>query len=501
MDKNKSLSPLERYLAAKKEHKDLYMDTFEIETLLNYLEDNEDFTYYEEIVKLGLKLHPGDFYMRLKEIRYFILCEEFQKALEYLDALREEDPYNEEIELFTIECYCYLGDFKEVTRRLDRLEDEDDPLLEEAFEYAGSTMNDNGYFDFARDLLVKAFGMFPDNLFLHHELCFALESTSDFQAAIKTCETLLDTMPYDYKIWFILGKLYAQLDEYEKAIEAFDFADTCKEPNIELKVLKAYCLYMNGSYERATREYEELMDDEDSKFVVAPLLAECYFQQGQYDRAYRLLGNLIKNDRTNKADANIHISYIQSCFLTENKKEGMAAIEVARNRFKDNIHFLCFLAGIALEEKDEASLLAYIKHLSFCVFRPDAKSEDNANALFALSKKLARTNRYNNLAWNLNSMAIQIHPFPPTGNSASETLEKLLLDSEANFPNGIQPVTDEKGSVNVNDANVKRLFNESIREKDIQASQNENRVKMGDTAFIKPKDLANDFINDKNNCN
>ena len=64
MDKNKSLSPLERYLEAKRENKDLYMDTFEIETLLNYLEDNDNLMYYEEIVKLGLKLHPGNFYMR-----------------------------------------------------------------------------------------------------------------------------------------------------------------------------------------------------------------------------------------------------------------------------------------------------------------------------------------------------------------------------------------------------------------------------------------------------
>ena len=96
MDKNKSLSPLERYLEAKRENKDLYMDTFEIETLLNYLEDNDNLMYYEEIVKLGLKLHPGNFYMRLKEARYFMLIEEYPKALRYLAMLRHEDPYNED---------------------------------------------------------------------------------------------------------------------------------------------------------------------------------------------------------------------------------------------------------------------------------------------------------------------------------------------------------------------------------------------------------------------
>ena len=161
---------------------------------------------------------------------------------------------------------------------------------------------------------------------------------------------------------------------------------------------------------------------------------------------------------------------------------------------------LCFLAGIALEEKDEASLLAYIKHLSFCIFRPDAKSEDNANALLALSKKLARTNRYSNLAWNLNSMAIQIHPFPQTESSSSEMLDKILLNSGNNFPGDIQPF-EKMGGINRIDANVKRLFNEGFREKDIPTSLKENHIKMSATAFIKPINLAYDFINDKNNCN
>lgn len=501
MDKNKSLSPLERYLAAKKEHKDLYMDIFEIETLLNYLEDNDNFTYYEEIVKLGLKLHPGNFYIRLKEIRYFMFLEEFQKALDYLNVIRDEDPYNEDIELYTIECLCNLGNLKEVARHLNRLEEDDDLLLEEALECACAAMNDNGYFDSALNWLVKAFSMFPDNLFLHHELCFALESTTDFPTAVKICEAHLDSMPYDYKIWFILGKLYAQLDEYEKAIEAFDFADTNKEPNTELKVLRAYCLYVNGSYERAIDEYKELLNDEDSKYIVAPLLTECYFQQEQFDQAYRLLSNLIKNDSTLRADANIYISYIQSCFLTDNNKEGMAAIQTAKNLFKDNIHFLCFLAGIALEEKDETNLLAYIKRLSFCIFRPDAKSEDNANALLALSKKLARTNRYSNLAWNINNMAIQIHPFPQTESSPSGMLDRILLNSGTNYPGDIQTSLEKMDNIDKIDANVKRLFNEDFREKDIPTSLKENHIKMSAMAFIKPINLAYDFINDKNNCN
>ena len=33
--------------------------------------------------------------------------------------------------------------------------------------------------------------------------------------------------------------------DYEKAIEAFDFALTCDDSDTELKILKAYCLYID----------------------------------------------------------------------------------------------------------------------------------------------------------------------------------------------------------------------------------------------------------------
>ena len=97
-------------------------------------------------------------------------------------------------------------------------------------------------------------------------------------------------------------------------------------------------------------------------------------------------------------------------------------------------------------------------------------------------------------------MAIQIHPFPQTESSSSEMLDKILLNSGNNFPGDIQPF-EKMGGINRIDANVKRLFNEGFREKDIPTSLKENHIKMSATAFIKPINLAYDFINDKNNCN
>ena len=64
---------------------------------------------------------------------------------------------------------------------------------------------------------------------------------------------MIDKNPYSNDYWFTLGRLYSISGDYEKAIEAFDFALTCDDSNEELKILKAYCLYMNENYERQSR--------------------------------------------------------------------------------------------------------------------------------------------------------------------------------------------------------------------------------------------------------
>ena len=50
--------------------------------------------------------------------------------------------------------------------------------------------------------------------------------------------------------------------------------------------MKAYCLYMNESYEKAIEEYQEIEGDEEVMRRISPLMAECYMKLEQYEKAY-----------------------------------------------------------------------------------------------------------------------------------------------------------------------------------------------------------------------
>ena len=109
----------------------------------------------------------------------------------------------------------------------------------------------------ARDFINRGIDLFPQNLVLKDELCYNREIEGDIDGAISICNELIDKNPYSHEYWFTLGRLYSIKLEFEKAIEAFDFALTCDDSDPELKILKAYCLYMNENYEKALEVYQD----------------------------------------------------------------------------------------------------------------------------------------------------------------------------------------------------------------------------------------------------
>ena len=130
--------------------------------------------------------------------------------------------------------------------------------LETLFEYIAPILGDVEMTKEAHDFINRGLMLFPDNLILKDELCYNLEIEGDIKKAIEVCNELIDKNPYSNDYWFTLGRLYSISGDYEKAIEAFDFALTCDDSDEELKILKAYCLYMNENYEKAIEVYNDI---------------------------------------------------------------------------------------------------------------------------------------------------------------------------------------------------------------------------------------------------
>ena len=82
---------LQHYLSAKEEGKEPYFDADQIDEMLDSFEDSNDYTYFDEVLALGLKLHPGNSALQIKKGRQFAYNEDYESALALLENIAETD--------------------------------------------------------------------------------------------------------------------------------------------------------------------------------------------------------------------------------------------------------------------------------------------------------------------------------------------------------------------------------------------------------------------------
>ena len=97
---------LRQYLSAKREGKEPYFDADQIDDLLNSLEESNDYTYWDEVLALGLKLHPGDTALQIKKGRQFVYNQDYKGALALLENIAEKD--NQDLDMLRMEWMDFI---------------------------------------------------------------------------------------------------------------------------------------------------------------------------------------------------------------------------------------------------------------------------------------------------------------------------------------------------------------------------------------------------------
>lgn len=388
MKQNKASHLLNKFLDAQKAGKEIYFDADEIDKILESLEGQDDYTHYEAILALGLRLHPGNTDLQVRQCKLLIYNEEYEQALKLIDSISDTEHF--ELNLLRLECYCALNQYHKVISYIEAHLHDDKEELEEVFEYLAPILSDMDMNEETSDFIQRGLKLFPDNLLLKDELCLHMEAIGDIDGAIKICNELIDKNPYSVDYWFMLGRLYSMSADYEKAIEAFDFALTCDDSDIELKILKAYCLYMNENYEKAIEVYSEIMElDNSLQSRIIPLLAECYIKQDKYEEGYQILKEHLDTKDTNSPeDISTFLNFIRCCMETEREYEATHILDKAIKLYPDNIRLLSILAIKYTEEGKNEEAKEVTEKLFRLIDEANDSYIDNAESLFQTAQYL-----------------------------------------------------------------------------------------------------------------
>lgn len=288
-----------RYETMQISGKSAYFDPDEFDDLAEYYESYDDIDMALKVVASGLEIHPHSESLLLKQGKYLVCEGKFEESLVFLDT--HFSYYSFDLYLLKIECFLQLGLYAESYQLVKEILADKDVDMGEALSELGFLYLGVDYYNEAILYLNKSLEYLEeDRTEVLNDLAYAYEMKGDFALAIETVDRLLDEDPYSYDTWINLGKLHSIQENFDKAIDAFDFALTINDAEDSVLRLKAHCLLLVGRAEEAINIFKESIKKSPEDIHLYVALAECYLHIDDYDSMLEIVeqGEGVDNENT-----------------------------------------------------------------------------------------------------------------------------------------------------------------------------------------------------------
>jgi tetratricopeptide (TPR) repeat protein len=345
-----------------------YFDVEELENIVEYYLRCGRTKDCNKAIDLGLQLHPNNTALQTKRAKIYLITGDDKKALRVLNSLAESADY--EVILLKIEVFLKLNQLNEARVLSDKLidneaEDLDNVCLDIAYLYLGQGEN-----EIALELLEKGYIFNGYNPELLYELAFCYEQFEQFDKAIAKNLEIIDIDPFSNEAWFNLGQLYFALQDFPKALDAYEYAQAIDDNDSLTCIQKAHVHFQLNQFEEAINGYQEYKKMTSYGFWQTDIfIAESYEKLEKFEEAISYY-KLSLEAQAENYDA---LTGIAICLLEQEKyAESKIFIEQALVLKQDAPDAWVYMAEsyIGLNDVDNA-LIAYIKSISIDHEQPD----------------------------------------------------------------------------------------------------------------------------------
>ena len=349
MPEKKESGLLARYEQMLKENGNYYFDTDEWEEIAYQYELTDRYKEALEAINHGLSMHPGNISLNIKKARYLLDIDSIDEAEKLIYSLPND---SEDAILIRAEIYFIQNRHQEAIPLLQNLLKNEDISSDLCFEVMDMYL-DFGYFDELVEFVNEADKVLSDGSELLRELALMYEDKQDLTKAIEIYNRLIDRNPYSAVDWFNLAKVYALQKDYEKAIDACDFALTIKDDDESILSFKGYCLYDQGAYKEAINIFLEYAKVADEKSIAYELIAECYVKLEQNGEAIKYLNEALS---LSPESANLYYQLATNYYDMGNTPKATECLTRTLELDPEDAEALAFMGEIKVSEEkpDEA---------------------------------------------------------------------------------------------------------------------------------------------------
>jgi tetratricopeptide (TPR) repeat protein len=267
----------------------IYFDADEFAALADHYNSLGENEQAQEVIDEGLRMHPASPDLMVLKAKTMVYAEKYEEAFSYLNNIPGDGDV--ELALLRIETLLHLEKKEEanilINETISRELSIDDLYV--FITEVGYILNDVESYDRAISYLEESLKIDDSNPDVLIDLAYANEMKGDFGRAIEYNNRLLDLDPYSFEGWVNIGKLYSMNKQYDKAIDAFDFALTINENDVSALKMKALSLYLNDNAPEAIHVFEECIRISPDDESLYDSLLEGYEALEQYDQMSRVI--------------------------------------------------------------------------------------------------------------------------------------------------------------------------------------------------------------------
>jgi tetratricopeptide (TPR) repeat protein len=194
----------------------------------------------------------------------------------------------------------------------------------------------------------------PDLVKLFYDHGFA-------KKAIAFLQKIIDNDPYNYSAWYFLGFTYQKLEDFSKAVTAFEYAIAIDDDNTMGYLGKGNALMDLGKYKEAIEFLYQAFDNDITDAEILCNIAECYENLDELSRARYYYAKALKLDN------NLSDAYYGLAVIAKKKEEYSDAVNslhsaIDKDPFESLYHVELAELYLLLNEHDKA-IYHYLKGL------------------------------------------------------------------------------------------------------------------------------------------